>query len=82
MLHHHERLDGGGSPDGLTEAELCLSTRILAVWDAWDAMRIDDFQRPAIPRDEALAEFMANVGTQFDADVVATFEAFAREGLI
>ena len=42
-------------------------------------MRSDDSHRPPIPLDEALAELTSNIGTQFDADVVSTFEALARE---
>jgi putative nucleotidyltransferase with HDIG domain len=82
VLQHHERLDGTGYPDGIAGDDICIGARILAVCDAWDAMRSDDSHRPPIPLDEALAELTSNVGTQFDADVVSTFEALAREGVL
>jgi HD-GYP domain-containing protein (c-di-GMP phosphodiesterase class II) len=37
-LHHHERLDGSGYPDGLSGDALPRETRILAVADAYDGM--------------------------------------------
>ena len=42
----HERLDGGGYPDGLAGDEIPLGARIIAVCDAFDAMT----SRPAVPR--------------------------------
>jgi len=38
VLHHHERYDGLGYPDGLRGEEIPLHARILAVADAFDAM--------------------------------------------
>jgi two-component system, cell cycle response regulator len=82
VLQHHERADGTGYPDGLVDHDICLGARILAVCDAWDAMRNDDENRAAIPPQQALAEMEAHVGAQFDADVVSTFRALDREGLL
>ncbi len=79
---HHERIDGGGYPDGLVGEDICLGARILAVCDAWDAMRSDDVDRPALPQGEALAELEANAGGQFDPAVIATLESLLREGVI
>jgi len=36
-LHHHERLDGSGYPDGLSGDELSLEVRILSACDAAEA---------------------------------------------
>ncbi|MCR9092634.1 MAG: HD domain-containing protein [bacterium] len=77
---HHERPDGTGYPDGLVGDDIVLGARILAVCDAWDAMRTEDYHRPAISEAEALAELRENVGGQFDGDVVAALEALVREG--
>jgi hypothetical protein len=38
VLHHHERWDGTGYPDGLAGTEIPLGARILFVADAFDAM--------------------------------------------
>lgn len=77
---HHERPDGGGYPDRLSGDAICLGARILAVCDAWDAMRSDDVDRPAMAQADALAELEANAGGQFDPAVIATLESLIREG--
>jgi putative nucleotidyltransferase with HDIG domain len=82
VLQHHERPDGTGYPDGMMGDDICIGARILAVCDAWDAMRSEDSDRASIPLEEALGELASNVGTQFDPDVVSTFEALAREGVL
>ena len=41
VLHHHERMDGKGYPDGLADTDIPLDGRILAVADAYDAMTSD-----------------------------------------
>ena len=79
---HHERPDGTGYPDGLVGDDIVLGARILAVCDAWDAMRTEDVHRPAIPVEEALTELHDHVGGQFDGDVVAALEALVREGAL
>jgi response regulator RpfG family c-di-GMP phosphodiesterase len=65
IREHHERYDGKGYPAGLKGAEISLEGRILAVADAYDAMRSDRAYRPALSRKQALTELRANSGTQF-----------------
>jgi putative nucleotidyltransferase with HDIG domain len=70
---HHERLDGTGYPDG--SSELCLSTRVLAVCDVYDALRSDRVYREAWSHERALSLLHEESGTAFDARCV---EALAR----
>ncbi len=79
---HHERLDGGGYPNGLVGDDIALGARILAVCDAWDAMRTDDYHRAAISVEDTLADLHENSGTQFDPDVVGALDALVRDGAI
>jgi HD-GYP domain-containing protein (c-di-GMP phosphodiesterase class II) len=52
---------------------------VLAVADAFDAMTSDRPYRPALDRDEAVAEVARCAGTQFDPEVVRVFlELFAE----
>jgi diguanylate cyclase (GGDEF)-like protein len=67
----HERVDGGGYPDGLADGDIPLGARIIAVCDAYDAMTSDRAYRPAMTQAAALAELEAASGTQFDPIVVA-----------
>jgi diguanylate cyclase (GGDEF)-like protein len=71
----HERVDGGGYPDGLEGDQIPLGARIIAVCDAFDAMTSDRAYRRAMPREDAIAELEAASGTQFDPFVVAAARA-------
>jgi putative two-component system response regulator len=51
---HHERMDGGGYPDGLRAGSLPLVVRILAVADVFDALASPRPYRPALPRAQCL----------------------------
>jgi HD-GYP domain-containing protein (c-di-GMP phosphodiesterase class II) len=72
---HHERPDGRGYPRGLTDSEIPLEAKILAVADAYEAMTADRVYRPGIGTKAARAELLRCAGTQFDARVIAAFMA-------
>jgi GAF domain-containing protein len=71
----HERVDGGGYPDGLEGEQIPLGARIIAVCDAFDAMTSDRAYRRAMSREAAIAELEAAAGTQFDPFVVSAARA-------
>jgi two-component system, cell cycle response regulator len=71
----HERVGGGGYPDGLVGDEIPLGARIVAVCDAFDAMTSDRPYRRAMSADAAIEELLRHAGTQFDAEVIAAFQA-------
>src|SRR5206468_2174397 len=73
VLHHHERWDGAGYPDGLSGEGIPLGARIIFVADAYDAMTSDRIYRPRRSKDAALAELRRCAGTQFDPGIVAAF---------
>jgi two-component system cell cycle response regulator len=75
----HERMDGGGYPDGLRGEEIPLGARIIFVCDAYDAMTSDRAYSRAISPAAAVAELRACAGTQFDPVVVAAFIATLAE---
>jgi diguanylate cyclase (GGDEF)-like protein len=66
VLHHHERVDGTGYPDGMFGNDIPLESRIILVADAFEAMTSDRPYRKACPDDEALEELERAAGTQFD----------------
>ena len=69
-----ERWDGSGFPDGLTQTEIPLGARIIAVCDAFDAMVAERPYSPQMSPEDAFAELHRQAGTQFDPDVVGAFE--------
>ena len=72
ILHHHERVDGSGYPDGQSGEEIGLASRIIGVVDAFDAMTTPRPYRDPVSPQEALDELRRCSGGQFDAAVVDT----------
>jgi len=73
VLHHHERWDGNGYPDGLKGDEIPLISQILAVADAWDAMTSERPYRRAMSEYQAMAEIQKYRGEQFSHKVTNAF---------
>jgi ribonuclease P protein subunit RPR2 len=66
VLHHHERWDGRGYPDGLQEDGIPLWARIFAVADTVDAITSDRPYRRGRPLEQAIDEIVSRAGSQFD----------------
>jgi HD-GYP domain-containing protein (c-di-GMP phosphodiesterase class II) len=77
---HHERMDGKGYPDGLTDPQIHLTARIIAVADAYDAMTTSRPYRVGLPPERAAAEILASTGSQFCPRVVAAFRSLFEGG--
>jgi putative nucleotidyltransferase with HDIG domain len=70
---HHERWDGSGYPRGVRAADLPLSTRIVAVADAFETMTAARSYKSPVPFGQARTEVTACAGRQFDPAVVRAF---------
>jgi HD-GYP domain-containing protein (c-di-GMP phosphodiesterase class II) len=75
----HERWDGKGYPDGVSGKDIPLVARIVALCDAYNAMTTDRPYRAALSEHEAMAEVVANSGSQFDPGVVDALFAVLRK---
>ena len=73
VLHHHERWDGKGYPEGLSGEEILLGSRIIGVADAFEAMTADRTYQRKKTKEEALNELKRCSGTQFDPNIVEVF---------
>lgn len=69
-LYHHERYDGKGYPEGLSDTDIPLYARIICVADSFDAMNSDRCYRKRLPMEEIKKELQDNAGKQFDPEVV------------
>lgn len=85
ILHHHERWDGKGYPDGLPGEKQSIGVQIMAVADAFDAMTSSRPYRDGLPMAEAVRRLKEGRGSQFSPRIVDAFlEALAQrreEGL-
>ncbi len=72
-LHHHERADGKGYPEGLSENQLSIGAKIVAVADTYDAITTTRSYRAALTHEYALSEIMRVAGTQLDKSVAEAF---------
>jgi PAS domain S-box-containing protein/putative nucleotidyltransferase with HDIG domain len=70
VLQHHERLDGSGYPDGLSDDDILLEARILAVADVVEAMASHRPYRPAHTLEETMEEIRSHKATLYDPEVV------------
>jgi HD-GYP domain-containing protein (c-di-GMP phosphodiesterase class II) len=70
ILHHHERYDGTGYPNGLSGDDIPAPARLIAVADAFSAMMHDRPHRSRRSLDEACAVLEREAGTQFDPEMV------------
>ena len=75
VLHHHERYDGKGYPDGLAGEAIPLGARILTVVDSYSAITDKRVYKEARSHTEAVSELRKHAGTQFDPRVVDVFLA-------
>ncbi|MCZ7551329.1 MAG: hypothetical protein B6D39_11260 [Anaerolineae bacterium UTCFX2] len=73
ILHHHERWDGQGYPNGLAGEDIPLEARIVTVADAYDAMTSSRVYHNEDTSIEALEEIVAGIGTRYDCQVVEAF---------
>ncbi len=82
IRHHHERFDGKGYPDGLKEEEIPDGSRVIAIADAFDAMRSSRPYRETMRFEQCVEEIQANAGKQFDPKWVDIFLELAKTGSI
>ncbi len=72
-LHHHERVDGRGYPDGLAGDDLSVGAKIVAVADTYDAITTTRSYRNALTHEYALEEIMRVAGSQLDKKAAEAF---------
>jgi len=74
-LHHHERIDGAGYPEGLPGEGLSLYAKICTVCDVYDTITSDRCYKKGIAPAEAIRKMAAWQPGHFD---LAVFHAFVK----
>jgi putative two-component system response regulator len=83
ILHHHEKLDGSGYPDGLKGDQIPLQTRIVAVADIFDALYSDRPYRGKMPLDKVMEIIQKDTDRgKLDSIVVRTLNDLIEDGTI
>ncbi len=73
IVHHHERYDGSGYPDGLEGNAIPLGARILAVADTYDALTSRRPYRDSLTLEEAHRILEEAAGTYLDPVIARAF---------
>ena len=71
ILHHHERYDGSGYPDGLRGDEIPVGARILTVCDAFETMLAGRKHFTKMSLEDAVINLQQGAGYQFDPKILA-----------
>ena len=78
VRHHHERWDGKGYPDGISDEKIPLNSRIITLADSFDAMITIRPYKKALNVQEAIEDIQENAGKQFDPELAEKFIEYLR----
>lgn len=80
VLHHHERLDGTGYANGISNDAISTQARIICIADAFDAMTSTRSYRSGLSLETALSRLEQTAGSQFDAALVGHMRELGDAG--
>jgi HD-GYP domain-containing protein (c-di-GMP phosphodiesterase class II) len=70
VLHHHERLDGSGYPNGIKGDQILFEAKIIAVADVVESMSSHRPYRPSLGLEYTIKTIQEGKGTLFDPEIV------------
>lgn len=73
VRHHHERLDGGGYPDGLKEGEIAPYVQLVSICDVYEAYTTTKPYRKQLTSSLAMRRLTLSTGSHFNKDMVERF---------
>lgn len=73
IRHHHERWNGHGYPDGVSQQAITINAQVVAVSDVFDALISDRPYRKGLPPYYALELIIAGSGEDFNENIVKSF---------
>ena len=72
-MHHHEKWDGSGYPDGLKGEQIPLCARIMAIADVFDALVSPRIYKSPMSYEEAYEIIQEGIGIHFDPIIAKEF---------
>ena len=80
VMHHHERWDGAGYPEGVKGRAIPIGSRIVNACDAFDTITQARVFRPTVKTpEEAIRELRQLAGTWYDPEVIGALEQIVAE---
>ena len=73
VKYHHERIDGKGYPEGLSNDEIPIAAKIVAIADTYHALISDRPYRKGMDIETAISILKEGAGKQWDADLIRQF---------
>lgn len=71
--YHHEKWDGNGYPEGLTEKEIPFEARVMALADVFDALVSKRVYKESFDYDKAFKIIEESAGSHFDPGLCSVF---------
>ena len=69
-MFHHEKWNGKGYPQGLSEEDIPLSARIMAIADVFDALVSKRVYKDSMKPHDAFQILINDAGSHFDPDIM------------
>jgi len=77
IRHHHERIDGTGFPDGIKGVDIPLESKILAVCDGYDILKLQMKEKAGV--EIILSKMEDDVGLAYDPEIYEQFSSFISD---
>jgi putative two-component system response regulator len=79
VLHHHERWDGNGYPEGLAGTAIPLAARIVSIVDVYTSLRAKRSYKPTLTKRQAFSSLIEMAEHELDPHLVEDFLRLARD---
>ncbi len=79
VLHHHERWDGNGYPEGLAGTAIPLASRIVSIVDVYTSLRSKRSYKPTLTKRQAFSILIEMAEHELDPYLVEDFLRLVRD---
>jgi putative two-component system response regulator len=79
VLHHHERWDGNGYPEGLAGTAIPLAARIVSIVDVYTSLRAKRSYKPSLTKRQAFDSLIEMAEHELDPYMVEDFLRLVKD---